>query len=315
MTTIGFIGFGEVASIIGEGLIQNGIDKILAYDVNTDLPHISKAVIDYKHRLEMVKTNAEMADRAEIIIAAVPGNNDRDVYNDIKNHLRRSVLYVDLCTTIPELKIMIAAELANRNILFADAAILGYVGQLKYKVPIIVSGTGAAKFAGIMRKFNMDVTAISSQAGMASQVKMCRSIFMKGLAALIIETMTASEKCGIKEHVINTISKTMDNQSFSNHVDRLITGTAYHATRRVREIQDVLEFEKYAGGINNMTQGSLAIHTIMAEYERHEKKIAQSEIAWIDIINEIIKFNMTKENGKTKTDNKSQSHLWNDNEQ
>ena len=60
---------------------------------------------------------------------------------------------------------------------------------------------------------------------------------MKGIAGLMIEMLQAADAYGVTEEVVTSISKSMDNIPFTSHLDRLVTGSALHCTRRAAELK------------------------------------------------------------------------------
>ena len=64
-----------------------------------------------------------------------------------------------------------------------------------------------------------------------------RSIYMKGIAGLMIEMLQAADAYDVTEEVVASISKSMDDIPFTSHLDRLVTGTALHCARRAAELK------------------------------------------------------------------------------
>ena len=64
---------------------------------------------------------------------------------------------------------------------------------------MLASGAGAQAFADIFVPLGMPVTVVSEQAGDAATLKLVRSVFMKGLAAAVVESMQAAEAAGHAE--------------------------------------------------------------------------------------------------------------------
>ena len=54
----------------------------------------------------------------------------------------------------------------------------------------------------------MDAKAVSQRLGVASAIKMCRSVMIKGLEALVIESYTTARQYGVEDHVLPTLAET-----------------------------------------------------------------------------------------------------------
>ena len=60
-----------------------------------------------------------------------------------------------------------------------------------HRVPMLLGGTEAAAFAELLSPFGMRFEVMSGKVGTAAAVKMCRSIVVKGLEALLFECVLA----------------------------------------------------------------------------------------------------------------------------
>lgn len=70
---------------------------------------------------------------------------------------------------------------------------------------------------------------------------MCRSVFMKGVECLFIETVLAAERFGITEAVLESAEQTFTSLGFQNTVRMLLTTHAVHCGRRADEMAKVTE--------------------------------------------------------------------------
>jgi len=105
----------------------------------------------------------------------------------------------------------------------------------------------------------MNITFIKEEAGSSSAMKMCRSIFMKGFTALLLETLTASYEFGVDQDILKSIEKTLRNQPIEELANLLITRTAIHAERRVTEMDEVIKTLEDIHASSRMSQQTKAI--------------------------------------------------------
>jgi len=70
---------------------------------------------------------------------------------------------------------------------------------------------------------------------------MIRSVFAKGVEALLIEAFTAAHEYGIVDLTMENLAQSMDNTPFENKVNVLLGKTAVHSNRRIHEMEDVIK--------------------------------------------------------------------------
>ena len=141
----------------------------------------------------LVPTAIDLVQSVDIIISAVPSTYTLDVCNEIKEHLRPNQIYVDVSASTTYIKEQIWNSVKDKGVLFVDAAMMGSLPKDKHRVPITASGNGAEKFKELMTPYNMQISTVGEKAGTASAIKLIRSIFMKGISALMIETLQAAD--------------------------------------------------------------------------------------------------------------------------
>jgi 3-hydroxyisobutyrate dehydrogenase-like beta-hydroxyacid dehydrogenase len=124
---------------------------------------------------------------------------------------------------------------------FVDVAMMGAVPIFLHRVPMLASGNGATLFKERMEPFEMRVTCIGDRPGQASAIKMFRSIFMKGLFALLLETLNATHRYNVDDAVLQSIAETMEKNSFLETVRLVVTRGVIHAERRAHEMEEVIK--------------------------------------------------------------------------
>ena len=147
---------------------------------------------------------------------------------------------------------------------------MGSIPKLKHKVPIIASGDGAKLFYDTFSSLGMNIYVLDGKAGDASVVKLCRSIYMKGIAALLIETQEVSRLYGVEEEVFASIAGSMNADSFETYSERLIKGTYKHCERRKHELEDCMNLIEDRGMSGDMTRASIRVYEkILNREEQH----------------------------------------------
>lgn len=283
---IGFIGFGEAAYNISCGLKNEGIKDIIAYDAMAQDAVMGKLV---KSRADeaavtLLETAKEVAEQSDIIFSAVPSSFAMDVCESVKDVLNDQKIYADVSASTPAVKEKIWDAIKDSGILFVDAAMLGSLPKDKHQVPITASGNGAQALYEKMTPYGMKIKTVGETAGSASAIKLVRSIYMKGIASLMIEMVQAADAYGVADEVISSISKSMDDIPFTSHLDRLITGSAIHCHRRAAELKGSIDMLKESGISYAMTEAAKIRLEELEPYKFGERYVEKKPEGWKDII-------------------------------
>lgn len=286
---VGFIGYGEAAYNISLGLGGEGLTGIHANDAMMDHEVMGKQVHSRAEEagVTLITSAKEVAQWADIIFAAVPSSFTMDVCEEIKDCLGPDKLYVDVSASTPATKEAIWEAIKDTGVLFADAAMLGSLPKDKHKVPITASGNGAAKFRELMTPYGMKITLAGEKAGSASAIKLVRSIFMKGIASLMIEMLQAADAYGVSDEVVASVSKSMDNIPFTSHLDRLVTGSALHCVRRAAELKGSIAMLSEAELSPEMTVATKHRLEALENYEFAKQYVDHKPEGWQEIIEAI----------------------------
>jgi len=146
--------------------------------------------------------------------------------------LEAGQLYADLNTAAPALERELATAIAPTGAAFADVALLGGVPARGVRTPALASGDGAERFAELMRPLGMPVTVVGREPGEAAGLKLLRSVFMKGLAASVLESVEAARRRGADDWLRGEIAEVVGEPL----LERLLSGSVAHAERRQEEM-------------------------------------------------------------------------------
>jgi 3-hydroxyisobutyrate dehydrogenase-like beta-hydroxyacid dehydrogenase len=146
--------------------------------------------------------------------------------------------YADLNTGSARLKEQVAEAVRPSGAAVADVAVLAPVPRAGARTPLLASGPGAARVAELLGVLGAAVEVLAEPVGVAAARKLLRAEFMKGLAAVVLETVAAGAAAGCPDWVRGQIAGELG-PGGAALVDRLITGSALHAVRRVDEMEAV----------------------------------------------------------------------------
>lgn len=289
---IGFIGFGEAANLIAEGLKKEGVVDIHAFDIHANHEHFGASIQERAKKLHIPLYNTldALVENTDIIFCATSAKVAEAIANDVRPYLNDRKLYIDINATSPMTKEKIASYIEESGALFCDVAVMESVPLKKHRVPMLVSGSGAKRFQEFGQPFGMDLTYIGDKAGSSSAIKMFRSVFMKGLTMLLLETLQSSEKYGVTELIVNSLENTIQNMDLEDLANMLINRTVIHADRRVAEMDEVIQTLQSLQVNSLVSQSVKEKLSILVELNIREKLGHTVPKHYLDVLNQLDEF-------------------------
>jgi 3-hydroxyisobutyrate dehydrogenase-like beta-hydroxyacid dehydrogenase len=139
----------------------------------------------------------------------------------------------------PKRKIETAALVAPTGAAYVDVAVMAPAAPYLHKVPCLIGGPGAAALAPRAAALGMKMEFVSDQVGQASAIKMFRSVVVKGLEALLVESMTASAEYGVEARVLASLQETWPGIDWEKLAGYMIERVVSHGKRRAAEMREV----------------------------------------------------------------------------
>jgi 3-hydroxyisobutyrate dehydrogenase-like beta-hydroxyacid dehydrogenase len=235
------IGFGEAGSILGEDLVAAGYE-VAMYDVLLDSPSGRSLMLEKARRVRVRAANTfeDAVAGASIVISAVTAASSSDVAAKAARVLRAGQVLLDINSVSPAKKLANAALVEAVGADYVEAAVMAPVPPQRLRVPMLLGGPRAAEVAQVLRDVGMNATVLSDKIGVASAVKMCRSIVIKGLEALTLESMLAARRFGAEQEVLASLNGTFPSMGWTGTLpDYLISRVAEHGLRRASEMREV----------------------------------------------------------------------------
>jgi 3-hydroxyisobutyrate dehydrogenase-like beta-hydroxyacid dehydrogenase len=106
---------------------------------------------------------------------------------------------------------------------------------------MFLAGAAAERAAALMMPLGMDVEVVGSEIGQASSIKMIRSVMVKGLEALFVESLTAAHRAGVEDKVIESLCESFPGLDWRGKAGYHLSRVALHAARRADEMEEVAE--------------------------------------------------------------------------
>lgn len=259
LTAIGFLGFGEVAAHFAAALREAGAE-VNAFDVLLDRPGgREKLAARARGAPPRFAPLPEMLARADVVLSTVTTDVALQAARSCVPHLRSRQLYVDLNATSPAMKREIATVVDNTGADFVEGAILSAVGVAGAKAKVLVCGARAAEAAKRLSALGLDVHDYGPEIGKASSFKMIRSVFSKGIEALLLESLLAARRAGVEADLWREIVSTIDAASFEDVGGNWIRTHGSAHERRWHEMVDVRAMLADLGLDAPMTEATVAI--------------------------------------------------------
>jgi 3-hydroxyisobutyrate dehydrogenase-like beta-hydroxyacid dehydrogenase len=244
MVGIGFVGFGEAGSTIAAGLRSAGADRLFAFDINADSGRFGPLIRERAGRsgTALVESSSELAARSRILFSTVTSSAALDAARQTAPFLTPDHLYADLNSVSPAVKQAIAGVVDGSGARFVEAAVMAAVAPHGHRVPMLLGGPSARAFADAMAPFGMRLQVLDGAAiGAAAAVKMCRSIVVKGLEALLCECVLGASRYGADAHVFQSLNESFPGLDWKSLADYMVGRVVVHGERRAREMEEVVE--------------------------------------------------------------------------
>ena len=243
VTAIGFVGFGEAGFTIGNGLISAGLERLFAYDIATDSPTRGPLIRQraVTAGATLVATSEELARSAGVILSTVTCIAALDAARQTAPWLGAGHLYADLNSVSPALKRDVAATVHDAGAHFVEAAVMAPVLPYGQRVPMLVGGPAAQRFVEMMAPFGIQAEVVDGPIGKAAAVKMCRSIVVKGVEALLAECVLAATPYEADDKVFASLQETWPGIDWKKLADYTMGRLVVHGERRAREMEEVAE--------------------------------------------------------------------------
>jgi 3-hydroxyisobutyrate dehydrogenase-like beta-hydroxyacid dehydrogenase len=237
---ITLVGFGEAGGILGHDLAKQGIEvsffDILLHSKKARPAMLAKAQASGAHAKETLR---DAIHNVELIISAVTASSAPSVAKEAAPLLRPGQFFLDINSVSPETKRGESRRFEKSTGHFVEAAVMAPVPPQRIKVPMLLGGKRAAELAPRLQTIGMNATAVSDQIGVASAIKMCRSVMIKGLEALAIESLFAARRYGAEDAVLASLEATFPSMGWKAKLpDCLIGRVAEHGRRRAAEMRE-----------------------------------------------------------------------------
>lgn len=250
---IAFIGFGEAARAFSSSLREVEGLRLAAFDIlalvgQGDEMRRAAGLID----VDMATTAAAAVEGADWVFSAVTAADSLDAGMSVGDVLSKGQVFIDINSVSAGRKVETAMAVCGNGAAYVDMAVMAPVHPRLHRTPVLLAGPACAELAGTFRTLGFDFSIVGNEIGTATSIKMLRSLFVKGMEAVAVQTLLAAKAAGRFDEVYSSLSKSFPQLGWPDFAAYQLERVTRHGVRRAAEMtesaatQDELGFP--AGG-------------------------------------------------------------------
>ncbi len=247
---LAIIGAGEVGRIYAEAAVGH-FDVVLC----DSRPAPAARQLCQRRGLALHESIGDWLGDVDRVWSCVTGDVAASVADQVARYVAPGAVLVDLSTATPVDKLESADRMANLQIGYADAVIMGAIGLSGTATPLLVAGVSAQIAVADFAAIGAPARALDGKAGDAAALKLLRTVLTKGVEALAVECFVAAEKQGVRDELYRVLSD-IDEQGMTNFLNAVVRTHLIHAERRSHEVGRAVAQLDAAGLPSSVLAGS-----------------------------------------------------------
>jgi 3-hydroxyisobutyrate dehydrogenase-like beta-hydroxyacid dehydrogenase len=244
---VGLVGYGEVGRILAEDLRKQDV-RVAAFDLKLG-NNQAGPLRDHAsaHGVALAASHADLAAQADFIVSAVTASQAVPVAQACAQAVKRAAWFLDFNSASPGAKRRAAALIDGGGGRYVEGAVMTSIPPKRIKVPLLLGGSSADELAPLLVQLGFDAKVASTELGVASAVKMCRSVMIKGLEAMVIEAFTTARAYGVEDAVLASLKETFPGIDWEKQGAYFFQRVIEHGRRRSEEVREVAETVREVG--------------------------------------------------------------------
>jgi 3-hydroxyisobutyrate dehydrogenase-like beta-hydroxyacid dehydrogenase len=244
---VALVGYGEVGRILAEDLRARSVD-VRAFDIklhsDAGEPMREHALL---HGVPLAESHAAVVQGADLVVSAVTASQTVAVAQACAPALQPGTWFLDFNSASPGAKMRAAEFVDGVGGRYVEGAVMTSIPPYRIKVPLLLGGPEAEELAPLLGALGFAPRVASVKLGVASATKMCRSVMIKGLEAMVIESFTTARAYGVEDAVIASLHETFPGIDWEQQGAYFFQRVIEHGRRRSEEVAEVAETVREIG--------------------------------------------------------------------
>lgn len=246
---IALIGYGEVGQTLAADLHAAGIRDIAAWDALFAVAGSAPGrVARESGHVRAAQSMADALIGRSMIVSAVTAANCIGAAREAAAGIAPDAYYFDLNSVAPVTRRAAADAIEAAGGRYIEAAVMSPIGPRRIASPMLIGGTQAGSFEALAHGLGFTgVRVFDTRVGRASAAKMCRSVMIKGLEALLTEGLLAARHHGVEDTVLESLRDLLPGADWQRLASYMIGRSQQHGRRRAEEMREAAAAVNEAG--------------------------------------------------------------------
>lgn len=242
------LGFGEVGQTFAADFRSAGVTQLSAFDPLFKNPDDACSHAAATAGVHIAGSAGEAVADADLIVSAVTAAQDLAAVRSVLGALKRAAYFLDVNSVSPGVKTQAADLVDATGGRYVEAAIMSPISPKRVASPMLLGGKHAVTFLPLAQKLGFTGAELfSDQVGRASAAKMCRSVMIKGMEALLTESLLTARHYGVESTVIDSLRNLFPATDWPSLARYMISRSLIHGSRRAEEMREVAQTVTEAG--------------------------------------------------------------------
>ncbi|ARN19052.1 NAD(P)-dependent oxidoreductase [Piscinibacter gummiphilus] len=245
---IGLVGYGEVGRILAEDLRAQGV-AVSAFDLKFAKADEAAPLRAHAeaHGVAVAASARALAEGVDLVVCAVTASQTLAAAEASAPGCAGGTWFLDFNSASPGAKARAAARVNEAGGRYVEGAVMTSVPPYRLRVPMLLGGPDADALAALLDPLGFAARVASDRLGVASATKMCRSVIIKGMEAMMIESLVTARHYGVEDSVLASLAETFPQIDWEKQAAYFFQRVIEHGRRRSEEVREVAETVREAG--------------------------------------------------------------------
>lgn len=213
MTTVAFIGLGNMGSGMADNLVKANFD-VLAFDLSDVAMQMAK-----DNGCRLATSASDAVSQAEVVVTMLPAGKHVDMvyHNDVLPHAKSGTVLVDCSTIDVATSKKVANSALEQGFEMVDAPVSGGTkAAAEGTLTFMVGGStaGFEKAQGVLQAMGRKIVH-AGEHGAGQAAKICNNMLLGATMVATCETFQLAQKLGLDPQVFFDISSNASGQNWS----------------------------------------------------------------------------------------------------